>query len=40
MSDLIRPFYVEGDRLVIYGAPAIDPRTGEEVTYHLEFRRM
>lgn len=40
MSDLIRPFFVEGDKLVIYGAPAIDPRTGEEVTYHLEFRRL
>ncbi|MGO4620907.1 lipocalin-like domain-containing protein [Ensifer sp. 2YAB10] len=40
MSELIRPFVVEGDKLVIYGAPAIDPRTGEEVTYHLEFRRM
>jgi hypothetical protein len=36
-GDLSRPFVLEGDRLVISGAPGIDPRTGEEVVYRMEF---
>ncbi|NUS67883.1 MAG: lipocalin-like domain-containing protein [Ensifer adhaerens] len=40
VSDLIRPFVLQGDKLVIYGAPGVDPATGEEVLYHLEFRKM
>ncbi|MGF6173679.1 lipocalin-like domain-containing protein [Ensifer sp. 4252] len=40
ISDLIRPFMLDGDRLVIHSAPGIDPTTGEEVTYHLEFRKV
>ena len=34
---LSRPFVLEGDRLMISGAPGIDPRTGEEVVYRMEF---
>lgn len=34
---LERPFTLEGDRLVISGAPGIDPATGEEVIYRMEF---
>ncbi len=37
--DLSRPFTLDGDRLVISGAPGIDPTTGEEVMYRMEFRR-
>ncbi|KQU95357.1 hypothetical protein GFB56_17090 [Ensifer sp. T173] len=40
VSDLIRPFMLDGDRLVIHSAPGVDPTTGEEVTYHLEFRKV
>lgn len=36
-GDLSRPFTLEGDRLVISGAPGIDPATGEEVIYRMEF---
>ena len=36
-GDLSRPFTLEGDRLVISGAPGIDPTTGEEVVYRMEF---
>lgn len=36
-GDLSRPFVLEGDRLVISGAPGIDPQTGEEVIYRMEF---
>ncbi len=37
---LIRPFKLEGDRLVISGAPGKDPVSGEEVVYAMEFRRV
>ncbi|EBA07643.1 lipocalin-like domain-containing protein [Sagittula stellata] len=36
---LDRPFTLEGDRLVISGAPGIDPATGEEVIYRMEFTK-
>ena len=39
-GDLARPFKLEGDRLVISGAPGIDPRTGEKVVYRMEFTRV
>lgn len=39
-GDVIRPFKLDGDRLVISGAPGIDPRTGEEVIYRMEFRKV
>jgi lipocalin-like protein len=38
--DLIRPFRLDGDRLVISGAPGKDPVTGEEVIYRMEFRKV
>lgn len=38
--DLSRPFTLEGDRLVISGARNIDPLTGEEVIYRMEFTRV
>lgn len=38
--DLSRPFAIEGDRLTISGAPGIDPSTGEEVVYRMEFRKL
>lgn len=37
---LSRPFVLDGDRLVISGAPGIDPTTGEEVVYRMEFTRV
>lgn len=37
---LIRPFELDGDRLVISGAPGRDPVTGEEVVYRMEFERV
>ncbi len=37
---LSRPFTLEGDRLVISGAPGIDPATGEEVIYRMEFTKV
>lgn len=37
--DLVRPYVLDGDRLVISGAPGRDPLTGEEVTYRMEFRK-
>ncbi len=40
VSDLIRPFSIDGNRLVISGAPGIDPTSGEEVVYELEFRKI
>jgi hypothetical protein len=40
ISDLIRPYTLEGDRLVISGAPGEDPATGEEVIYRMEFRKV
>ena len=39
-GDLARPFRLEGDRLVISGAPGIDPATGEEVVYRMEFTKV
>ncbi|WP_108861449.1 lipocalin-like domain-containing protein [Ruegeria sp. Alg231-54] len=39
-GDVSRPFKFRVDRLVISGAPGIDPRTGEEVVYQLEFTRV
>ncbi len=39
-GDLSRPFVLEGDRLVISGAPGIDPKTGEEVVYRMEFTKV
>ena len=40
VSDLIRPFSIDGNRLKISGAPGVDPNTGEEVVYELEFRKV
>ncbi|WOS66704.1 lipocalin-like domain-containing protein [Sinorhizobium fredii] len=40
LSDLIRPFSISGDRLLISDAPAIDPVTGEEVIYRVEFQKV
>jgi hypothetical protein len=37
---LIRPFRLEGDHLVISGAPGRDPTTGDEVIYRMEFSRV
>ena len=38
--DLARPFTLDGSRLTISGAPGIDPDTGEEVVYRMEFRKV
>ncbi len=40
ISDLIRPYTLEGDTLVISGAPGKDPATDEEVVYRMEFRKV
>jgi hypothetical protein len=40
VADLIRPFSLDGDILVISGAPGLDPTTGEEVIYRMEFRKV
>ena len=40
LFDLIRPYTLEGDSLVISGAPGHDPTTGEEVIYRMEFRKV
>jgi hypothetical protein len=40
LGDLIRPFRLHGDSLVISGAPSKDPTTGEEVVYRIEFTRL
>lgn len=37
---LIRPFELNGDSLVISGAPGRDPTSGEEVVYRMEFERV
>lgn len=37
---LIRPFKLDGDSLVISGAPGRDPISGEEVVYRMEFERV
>jgi hypothetical protein len=39
-TPLIRPFRLDGDRLLISGAPGRDPTTGEEVIYRMEFTRV
>lgn len=39
-GDLSRPFTLERDKLVISGAPGIDPKTGEEVVYRMEFTKV
>lgn len=40
ISDLVRPYSVDGDRLVISDAPGVDPGTGEEVLYRIEFQKV
>jgi hypothetical protein len=40
ISDLIRPYALDGDTLVISGAPGKDPTNGEEVIYRMEFRKV
>jgi hypothetical protein len=40
VTDLIRPYSLEGNTLVISGAPGVDPTTGEEVIYRMEFRKV
>lgn len=39
-AELIRPYSISGDRLVISDAPGIDPVTGEEVIYRIEFQKV
>lgn len=39
-GDLSRPFTLRDGRLTISGAPGIDPATGEEVVYRMEFRKV
>jgi hypothetical protein len=39
-TDLIRPYKLVGDTLVISGAPAQSPITGEAVMYRMEFKRV
>jgi hypothetical protein len=38
--DLVRPFALDGDRLVISNALGRDPLTGEDVIFRLEFRKL
>ena len=38
--DLSRPFTLDGRRLTISGAPGVDPSTGEEVIYRMEFEKV
>lgn len=38
--DLVRPYTLNRDKLVISGAPGNDPLTGEEVIYRMEFRKL
>lgn len=40
VEPLVRPFELNGDSLVISGAPGRDPVTGEEVVYRMEFERV
>ncbi len=37
---LARPFTLDGARLVISGAPGLDPATGEEVVNRIEFEKV
>lgn len=39
-TPLIRPFKLDGDSLVISGDPGLDPATGDEVVYRMEFQRV
>ena len=39
-TDLSRPFELDGDRLSITAPPAIDPVSGEEFVYRMEFRKV
>ena len=38
--DLVRPYALDGDRLVIGGAPGRDTITGEPVEFRMEFRKV
>ncbi len=38
--DLTRPFVLAGRHLTISGAPGVDPVTGEEVVYRMEFEKV
>ncbi len=38
--DLVRPYVLGGDKLVIDGAAATDPVTGEAIVYSMEFRKV
>jgi hypothetical protein len=39
-TDLIRPYTLSGNTLVISGAPSKDPATGEDVIYRIEFQKV
>ncbi|GGH27331.1 Lipocalin-like domain-containing protein [Cribrihabitans marinus] len=39
-ADLSRPFTLVGRHLSIRGAPGVDPATGEEVIYRMEFEKV
>ncbi len=39
-SDVSRPFQLQSGKLVISGAPGVDPATGEEVVYRMEFTKV
>ena len=39
-GDVSRPFELQGGKLVISGAPGVDPATGEEVVYRMEFTKV
>ena len=39
-GDLVRPFTLNDDQLIISRAPGRDPRTGEDVIYRMEFRKV
>ncbi|MDE2364956.1 MAG: lipocalin-like domain-containing protein [Hyphomicrobiales bacterium] len=39
-TDQVRFYVLEGDTLMINGAPAIDPHTGEKVVHRITFRRV
>lgn len=39
-TDLTRPYKLNGNTLVISGAPSTDPLTGEDVIYRMEFRKL
>ena len=39
-GDLARPFTLNGNRLIMSGAPGTDPKTGEKVIYRMEFLKV